>query len=340
MSASPYPQRPAVPPPRAPLPAAPTTSVPAQPIAVRVMRLSRPSVSLNSSKLPLPIHGTPLDAPLHPPESVFGEDLAIPSVLGHIAVGEELCFLVSLGNISSVEVRNLKIRVELHKLKAQNSQSFKLLETFIDNSANPYKVVKAGERLEFICRATVKEDQWYSFVCSVTFDRVAVVSQDPLGYPVMNGPQTQSYSKHFKFPVINDVKVSTRTKSLFPEAGHTWLVEATVECLVPLHISSIRLVPDKSHADIIVEDIIPDYDSSATKPTPSVSSAAALAGAKWNLDKFPSHLPKVRDVKGLMPEKSVVHKTFCVKLNGTTTLPDTIGAIHLTGDQRIVKVDI
>jgi len=310
-----------------------------QPITVRVMRLSKPILPITSPKLPLPVGESSLDSPVQPPGSIYGYDLAVPSVFGRVAAGEKLCFLISLVNTSPADVSMIKVRVDLQKKATPNAPSFQLLETLIDTSATPIPLMLSGHRLEFACSTTVKDAATHSLACTVTYDKNPA-SPTPGATPQVTEakPVATSYSKHFNFNVANDLIITTRTVSLFPEAGHTWLVEAKIECVVPLHMTSVNLYPDKSRPDIQVESVAATADSIAADPSPEASSAAALAGAKWNLDSFPAHLPRVRNVKGLTTERSVLHKTFRVTLNGDgTTLPNPFGVLHV--DWRSVNCE-
>jgi len=319
------------------------TAAQQQPIMVRVMRLSRPKLMVNPAKLPLSVHGGSLDTIQQTTTSVFSDELAVPSVFGRVAVGEQLCFLISLVNVSSADVKALKVRVDLQKRPQATSNAFILAETLADTSANPIAAMKSGQRLEFACSTTVKEAVMHSLVCTVSYDRT-VMTTDPVTVAAMNGqvmapnrsatPEIRSvptsYSKHFNFGVTEDIRIATRTASLFPEAGHTWLVEATVECFVPVHITGVHLCTDPTRPEICVEDISTSANCVGPEPTPQPSSAAALAGAKWNLDGFPAHLPRFRDIKGITSEKTILKKTFRVTLkNGSTTLPNSIGVLKV-----------
>ena len=329
---------------RAPIPVSPgTNSAIPQPITARVMRLSRPRLTVNSPKLPLPARGAPLDSLPETTQTIHTEELVVPSVFGRVAVGEQLCFLVSLVNTSSADVKMLKVRVDVQK-RPQTNSAFQLIETLVDTSATPISAMKPGQRLEFACSTVVKEPVLHSLVCTVNYDRT-VMTTDPVSMAAMSGqpinpanrPATPeihsvptSYSKHFNFGVTRDVQITTRTASLFPDAGHTWLVEATIECFVPLHITKVYLVPDQTRGSVYVEDIATAANSVGPEPLPAALSAAALQGAKWNLDGFPEHLPRFRDVKGMAQEKTILRKTFRLTVkDGTTTLPNQIGILHL-----------
>lgn len=128
--------------------------------------------------------------------------------------------------------------------------------------------------------------------------------------------------------------MSARAVSLFPALGHTWMVEATVESLVPVNVTRIALCPDPG---LTVDDLSEGTETTittttSTAPQPPQPPADAPSGLRWNLDNFPAHLPRLCDVPGLLVEKSVLRRVFRVRAGaraGGGGVPARLGVLHV-----------
>ena len=301
-----------------------------QPVTVRVMRLSRSQYAASQPALPVPVAGCPLD--VLPPavdtaRSIFGDELAVPTVFGRVAVGETLCFLVSLANASPEDVEMLRVRVELQRKDSRPGNPPVVLDTMLDTTTAPLPVMRVGQRLDFACIATLHDAATHALACTVSYEKNGSGDYAPTPPPSSPKGSQRSFSKHFTFTVLRSNNISTRVAPVsLPSAWRAWMVEATVEALVAMNITHISLVPDSARPDIHVYDT----HTTALESGDAEEPVSGSKGLRWNLDNFPKHLPRVCDVAGLVPEKGVLRRTFCVALDGTNaTLPDVLGKLNV-----------
>lgn len=340
-----------------------------QPITVRVMRLSRPLLSTRQPELPVPQPGPDRDGcgalDVLPAAcdggSIVGDELTIPAVFGRVSTGMALCFLVSLANTSAAPVPAVGVRVQLQRKERRAGAPAPVLATLVDTAAAPLPVLRPGEHADYACHVTVHDAGTLCLVCTVSYDRPTSPQQqlqqqtpgaiDPVPAmptsgsggttPAAGATTRQSFNKHFNFVVTKDLQISVRTVSLFPAAGHTWLVEATVESLVPVNVTRIALDPDPVRPDLCVDDLSDDragardgllrqQPQQQQQQSPLTQPPQAGEGLRWNLDNFPAHLPRVSDVPGLLAEKSALRRVFRVRAGpGAPPPPARLGVLHV-----------
>jgi len=206
-----------------------------QNLALKVMRLTRPSFAFTSMNLPFS-HSSSVDATLTTNKPVYEElldqsssnsilssTLTLPQSFGSIYLGETFVCYVSLHNDSTEICDNLNLRCDLQTA----SQRLPLLQPQASSDVNNEQLVP-GESIDHVLSHEVKECGTHILVCEVSY----------------NAPQRGklNFRKYFKFQVAKPLDV--KTKFYNAESDDVFL-EAQVQNVTagPLCLEKVGLEP-------------------------------------------------------------------------------------------------
>ncbi|KAG2177110.1 hypothetical protein INT43_007766 [Umbelopsis isabellina] len=201
-----------------PAPSSPHPSTPSQQdenqsphsLALKVMRLSRPSLANNKQPTYQDADAASLSNSLTPPDEKkkrddtkegsasdmqsFGLDevLVLPSAFGNIYLGETFSTYLCINNESKDIVHEIKLKAELQT----SSQRFNLADT----NDTPLASMDPGASNEFVISHEIKELGVHILVCLIHYTT-------PDGQP-------RSFRKFYKFQVANPLAVKTKVNNM------------------------------------------------------------------------------------------------------------------------------
>jgi hypothetical protein len=238
-------------------------------LSLRVMRLSRPSIT----SLAAPSHAIPSSAfpasDLHRPLTINAVDenaqLCLPATFGNIYLGQSFPAYVSLTNDSSREVaREVAVKIELQTV----TQRFLL----VDTTNHPKPMLQPLELLEFLLRHEIKELGIHVLVCSVNYTAKLAPSGP-------NGPtkdERRFFRKFYKFQVLNPLAVKTKVNSRVD--GRVFL-EVQVQ-----NITTEPMLLDRLHMEPVQPFKVKDLNTVIAPKHQGENSELARTGYKMHRD--------------------------------------------------------
>ena len=205
-----------------------------QNLALKVMRLTRPSFALTSATVPFSSPLTKIsgkgDASFYnelldysSSNAILSSTLVLPQSFGSIYLGETFVCYVSLHNDSTETCDNLNLRCDLQTA----SQRLPLLQPLSSSDSNSEQLVP-GESVDHVLTHEVKECGTHILVCEVSYNA-------PLRGKM-------NFRKYFKFQVAKPLDV--KTKFYNAESDDVFL-EAQVQNVTagPLCLEKVALDP-------------------------------------------------------------------------------------------------
>ncbi|KAJ3236202.1 hypothetical protein HDU78_004732 [Chytriomyces hyalinus] len=206
------------------------------PLSLKVMRLSRPSLSSLSFSQALSVESNTqniLSDSLQTTPISLSDSLSLPPSFGTIFLGETFSSYLCIVNESNAKVSHAAIRAELQT----QTQRFTLADTL---SAG-YCTLAPSKSAEFLIHHEIKELGVHILVCSVHY-------ATPTG-------ESKSFRKFYKFQVLNPLSVKTKVHTLVESGsvagesntgdGTRIFLEAQVQNVagIPMFLETMRFEP-------------------------------------------------------------------------------------------------
>ncbi|KAJ3083602.1 hypothetical protein HDU99_008096 [Rhizoclosmatium hyalinum] len=249
-------------------------------LALKVMRLSRPSLSVSASTVDAPLTGT-LSAAAAAAESATSTSalLSLPPSFGAIFLGESFdALLVVVNEDLNKTIQKPAIRAELQT----QTQRFTLADTVSNLNDSPnttaLQPLAPSKSHQFLISHEIKELGIHILVCTVSYSS-----------PI-NG-ELKSFRKFFKFNVLNPLSVKTKVNSL---ADGRVFLEAQVQ-----NVSGMPMYLEKMHFEandlFVSSDMSLEFQEHPAAPKSSVFSDTAVLSDKDSRQYLYTLHPKTRN---------------------------------------------
>lgn len=253
-------------------------------LSLKIIRLSKPSLSISSPCPPILPDSEPwadyarsVHLPGTPESSLrdlaLSDLLVLPAHFGNIYLGETFSAFVSVNNESLDRVVDVTIKAELQT----TSQRFSLVDTSLAGggslnqgklpTGSPKLSLDPGKTAEFVLSHEIKELGIHILVCSVHY----TVTGGPLTPGSRPEDNKKFFRKFYKFQVQNPLSVKTKVHSLVD--GRVFL-ETQIQNIMtgPMHLDRMRFEPAElfSFVDMNSRSVVPEDRQSPAKPMSSL----------------------------------------------------------------------
>ena len=192
--------------------ASPPPVVDANPVALKVMRLCKPSLHFS-----MPVPFPPLPPPDGEPQPgvALSGMLTLPQSFGDIYLGETFSCYISLSNTSSIDLAHVGLKVEVQtQLQRETLADSSISETAISRFA-------PSQTLDKIIEYELKDVGIHILICSALYT-------DSTG-------ERKYFRKFFKFQVNNPLSMKSKTHAMPPPLNEI-LVETQLQNAMPRQI--------------------------------------------------------------------------------------------------------